>query len=103
MLTQMLYQDSTEQGLSLMQFEIRWTRSCSVSRKKGPVEIAECAAPIVPVLKQDRASVRICGDFSVTVNPVSKLDKYPIPKVEDLFVRLSKGKYFSKLDLSCPY
>ena len=68
-----------------------------------PVEIAEWAAPIVPVLKQDRASVRICGDFSVTVNPVSKLDKYPIPKVEDLFVRLSKGKYFSKLDLSCAY
>ena len=41
------------------------------------------------VLKNDRNSVRICGDFSVTINPVSKLDRYPIPKVDDLFSRLS--------------
>ena len=68
-----------------------------------PVEIAEWAAPIVAVLKRDKNSVRICGDFSVTVNPVAKLDKYPIPKVEDLFTRLSKGKHFSKLDLSQAY
>ena len=64
-----------------------------------PVEMAEWAAPIVVVFKKDRSSVRICGDFRVTVNPVSKLDRYPIPKVEDLFVKLSKGKQFSKLDL----
>ena len=68
-----------------------------------PVEFAEWAAPIVAVLKRDRNCVRICGDFSVTVNPVSKLDRYPIPKVEDLFARLSKGKHFSKLDLSQAY
>ena len=68
-----------------------------------PVDIAEWAAPIVAVLKRDKASVRICGDFRLTVNPVSKLDKYPIPKVEDLFARLRKGKYFTKLDLSQAY
>ncbi len=68
-----------------------------------PVEFAEWAAPIVPVLKQDKASVRICGDFRLTVNPVSKLDKYPIPKVEDLFATLSKGKHFPKIDLSQAY
>ena len=42
-----------------------------------PVEI-EWAAPIMPVVKQ---SVRICGDFRTTINPISKLDNYPIPKV----------------------
>ena len=70
-----------------------------------PVETAEWAAPIVPVLKQDKSSVRICGDFDfrVTVNPVSKLDAYPIPKVEDIFATLSKGKFFSKLDLKQAY
>ena len=67
-----------------------------------PVEIADWAAPIVVVLKKDK-SVRICGDFSVTVNPVSKLDRYPIPKVSDLFAQLGKGKFFSKLDLSNAY
>ena len=49
-----------------------------------PVQFSEWAAPIVPVLKSDKSSIRICGDFRLTVNPVSKLDRYPIPKVEDL-------------------
>ena len=36
-----------------------------------PVEIAEWVAPIVTVLKQDNSTVRICGNFSITINPVS--------------------------------
>ena len=48
-----------------------------------PVQFSEWAAPIVPVLKKDKQSIRICGDFRRTVNPVSNLDRYPIPKVED--------------------
>lgn len=68
-----------------------------------PVEHSEWASPIVAVLKQDKQSVRICGDFKQTVNPVSKLDKYPIPKVEDLFAKLAKGKRYTKLDLSQAY
>ena len=46
-----------------------------------PVDYAEWAAPIVAVLKSDRKSVRVCGDFRMTVNPVSKLHRYPLPKV----------------------
>ena len=68
-----------------------------------PVELSDWAAPIVAILKSDRTSVHICGDFRLTVNPVSKLDSYSIPKVEDLFARLSKGKLFSKIDLSHAY
>ena len=68
-----------------------------------PVETAEWAAPIVVILKKDKSSVRICGDFSVMVNPVSKLDRYPIPKPEDLFAKLANGKQFSTLNLSHTY
>ena len=68
-----------------------------------PVETAEWAAPIVPVVKSDKQSVRICGDFHLTVNPVSKLDNYPIPKVEDLFTKLQGGKSFTKLDMCQAY
>ena len=68
-----------------------------------PVSFAEWAAPIVPVLKSDKTSVRICGDFKLTVNQVSKLDRYPIPKIEDLFAQLAGGKSFTKLDLSQAY
>ena len=37
------------------------------------------------------------------MNPVLKLDRYPIPKVEDLFVVLAGRKLFSKIDLSQAY
>ena len=55
------------------------------------------------MLKSDKRSVRVCGDFKQTVNPVSKLDRYPIPRVKDLFATLSKRKYFTKLELSQAY
>ena len=66
-----------------------------------PVQFAEWAAPIVPVLKSDKKSVRVCGDFKLTINQASKLDSYPIPKVEDLFA--AGGKMFTKLDVSQAY
>ena len=68
-----------------------------------PIKHADWAAPIVPVMKADQQSVRICGDFKETVNKVSPLDKYPIPKIEDLFSRLSGGQKFTKLDMSQAY
>ena len=68
-----------------------------------PIGYSDWAAPIVAVLKSDRKSVRVCGDFRMTVNPVSHLNRYPIPKVEDLFTTLAGGKTFTKLDLSQAY
>ena len=53
------------------------------------VQYVDWAAPIMPVLKTDGKSLRICGDFKVTVNRASKLDQYPIPKVKDLFATYS--------------
>ena len=67
-----------------------------------PVQIANWAAPIVPVLKQD-GSVRVCGDYKVTVNQAAKPDTYPLPRIDDLFTALTGGKLFSKLDLAHAY
>ena len=67
-----------------------------------PVEFADWAAPIVPVLKKD-GSVCICGDYKLTVNRESKLDKYPLLRIEDLFASLAGGKPFMKLDLAHAY
>ena len=69
----------------------------------SPVQFSEWAAPIVPVLKSDKKSVRICGDYSVTVNKASKLECYPIPKLDDLLTSLSGGAIFTKLDMSQAY
>ena len=66
------------------------------------VNFSNWAAPIVTVPKPD-GSVRICGDYKVTVNPVLDVDSYPLPTPEDLFATLAGGKKFSKLDLSQAY
>ncbi len=66
------------------------------------VQFSDWAAPIVPIIKGD-GTVRLCGDYKVTVNQVVKLDTYPLPRIEDLFARLAGGKKFSKLDLANAY
>lgn len=68
----------------------------------SPVKWSEWAAPVVPILKPD-GHIRLCGDYKLTVNTVSSLEQYPIPRVEDLFTALSGGKHFSKLDMSHAY
>ena len=60
-----------------------------------PVKFAEWAAPIVPVIKSD-GSVRICGDYKVTVNRVAKVDSYALLCIDDLFASLVGGKRFCR-------
>nr|VZI40377.1 unnamed protein product [Spirometra erinaceieuropaei] len=48
-----------------------------------PVQYSEWAAPIVPVLKSD-GSVLISGDYKLTINSATKLNPYPLPRIEDL-------------------
>ena len=57
------------------------------------------SAPIV-VLPRANKTVRICGDFKVTIDPMVELEHYPLLNVEDLFASLAGGKVFTKLDLS---
>ena len=66
------------------------------------VDSSEWATPIVPVLKPDN-TVRICGDYKVTINPVLDVPEYPLPTAEEIFTRLNGGEKFSKLDLSHAY
>ena len=66
------------------------------------VNISDWANPLVPVVKPD-GSVRLCGDYKITVNPVLQVDHYPMPTPEDLFATLAGGTLFSKIDLSQAY
>ena len=58
------------------------------------IQFSEWAAPVVPVVKGD-GSIRLCGDYKLTVNRVANLECYPLPRIDDLLASLGKGKMFS--------
>ena len=67
-----------------------------------PVESCDGAAPTVIVRKGD-GSVRICGDYKVTINPFLEMNAYPMPNPQDLFATLAGGRFFSRLDMKQAY
>ena len=67
-----------------------------------PIDYSDWAATIVAVVKSDKKSVRICGDFRMTVNPVSpvyiddmliatKSEAEHLEILEKVFERLAKA------------
>ena len=66
------------------------------------VDTSEWASAIVPLMKPN-GSVRICGDFKTTVNPMLDIDQYPLPRIDEIFATLSGGQKFTKLDLRQAY
>ena len=66
------------------------------------VNHSQWASPIIPIVKSDN-SIRICGDYKVTVHSMLNVDQFPLPNLEELFVTLSGGQKYSKLDISQAY
>lgn len=67
-----------------------------------PVQYAEYASPIVPVLKRN-GSIRLCADYSISINKQLVIEQYPLPTAQELFSQLHGGSQFSKLDLTQAY
>ncbi|XP_046397971.1 uncharacterized protein K02A2.6-like [Ischnura elegans] len=67
-----------------------------------PVKVSEWATPVVNVLKRD-GTIRICGDYSCTVNPNCLRDVYPLPTIDELLAKLAGGKFFARFDLSLAF
>jgi hypothetical protein len=68
-----------------------------------PITHSAWAAPLVPIMKADKQTVRLCGDYKVTLNKAIITDQYTMPQAEDIFARLADGKIFSKVDMSEAY
>jgi len=66
------------------------------------VKFSDWATPIVPVVKPN-GTVRICGDYKVTVNPQLQTEEYPLPRIDDIFAKLAGGQKFTKIDLKEAY
>ena len=58
-------------------------------------------SPIVLVAKKDGSS-RFCVDYR-RLNSITKVDMFPLPRVDESLDLLSKSRYFSTLDLSSGY
>ena len=59
------------------------------------------ASPIVLVAKQD-GTMRFCVDYRKS-NAVTKMDVFPLPRIDDSIDILSHSRYFSTLDLRSGY
>nr|XP_039263303.1 uncharacterized protein K02A2.6-like [Styela clava] len=68
-----------------------------------PCKTSDWAAPMVTVLKADQKSVRLCGSYDLTVNKASRLEQYPLPKVDELLTKFAGGEKFSVIDLKEAY
>ncbi|XP_059621313.1 uncharacterized protein K02A2.6-like [Phlebotomus argentipes] len=60
------------------------------------------ATPVVAIFKPS-GGVRLCGDYSVTLNPELVIDQHPLPTIDELFADMAGGEKFTKLDLSQAY
>ena len=62
---------------------------------------SEWAAPILPIKKKD-GTWRFCVDFR-RLNSLSRLDAYPMPRVDELIDRLGQARFISTIDLTRGY
>ena len=56
------------------------------------------SCPVVTVRKKDGTN-RVCVDFR-KLNRITEFDPTPMPTAEDIFQKMSKAKYLTKLALS---
>ena len=71
--------------------------------RKGFVRpsISPWGAPILFVKKKD-GTMRLCVDYR-ELNKITIKNKYPLPRIDDLFDQLSGATIFSKIDLRYGY
>ena len=68
-----------------------------------PITHAQWAATLVPVLKSDKRSIHLCGDYKVIINRAAQADQFAMPSAGSIFARLAGKRLFAKLDLSKAY
>ena len=73
-----------------------------------PTQFNDWGIPVVPLRKpllpgDDKQRLRVCGDYSVTVNPQLAAQCHPLPLPEGLMRKLGGCYGFRKIDLADAY
>jgi hypothetical protein len=69
------------------------------------IQFCPYGTPVVPLRKamlpgQKKPKLRVCGDYSVTVNEQLETHHYPMPTPEELIQKLAGGYGYTKIDLA---
>ena len=91
-----LYRLSEIELAALRDFIEEYTAKGFIRPSKSPA-----GAPILFVKKKDQ-SLRLCVDYRA-LNKISKKDRYPLPRIDDMLDRLRNAYVFTKLDLRNGY
>ena len=78
-------------------------RQLTLMQRTGVIQPSKSpwASPVVLVRKKD-GSHRFCVDYR-RLNAVTRLDSYPLPRIDDLLNQLVQTRYFTSLDLASGY
>ena len=63
--------------------------------------VSPWGAPVL-VFKKKEGTLRLCIDYK-NLNNVTFKNKYPFPRIDDLFIQMRGAKVFSKIDLTFEY
>ncbi|XP_058803777.1 uncharacterized protein K02A2.6-like [Phymastichus coffea] len=74
-------------------------KSCDILQ---PISTSLYATPIVPILKKD-GNVRVCGDYSVTVNPQLIVNDCHMPTTKEMFMDLTGCTCLARIDCAWAY
>lgn len=87
-----LYQLSPAELVAAKDYVEKLLRSRKIRPSKSPF-----GAPLL-FAKEKGGSLRSVVDYKA-LNKITKLNSAPIPRIDEMFGRLGKARYFSKLDL----
>ena len=98
-----MWQTGRAEGISPRYDRIEDKGTIDEMLQSGIIETSrnDWAYPIVLVKKKDGA-LRMCVDYR-RLNTVSRVEAYPMPRIDDLIDGLGKAKYITTLDLTKGY